>query len=659
MADKGDVPQGRGGAEKILGRTSDFVGVAFLDLARAAANAVVRIVSEELRPQATGFMISNRLMITNNHVIASPEEARANRIEFNYELGVDKRPRALTRFALDPESFFITNEQDDLDYTVVAVGAREDGAVDPSALGSCPLSAASDKHVLGEFVNIIEHPDGDYKQAVLRENQLVARDDYVLQYAADTNPGSSGSPVFNDQWEAVALHHWGGPHRMVADEQGRPVTDEVNEGIRISAIVKDLQKKRASLPAPAQVLLDAALNVASRAPTDPTIPIPTGGETMDARRNGSTNSQHPLVQGDAARWVIPLEISVRLGGEASFATPAPAAASSAPAVSVPGSERITVDRHYDNRAGYDPDFLPGAPLPLPSISDALRDDVVSLQGGDGFELKYEHFSVVMSASRRMAFFSIANIDGATWKDINRKTGAVGTSESLGTIEDSGDPEGGETWYVDSRIPADKQAAQSLYDGQEPRAFDRGHLTRRQDPCWGSATRAKRANADTFHFTNCTPQHFSFNESAKYWQGIEQYVLDNTTAEHEKVTVITGPVFADGDPPYRDVRVPINFWKIVARVEDGQLAATGLMASQKALIDQTGIPEKIGAETFADLGAVAQYQVSIAEIERRTGLGFDTLRDHDTYGRAPEAASAPIRSFEEIRLAPVRRGAAVI
>jgi V8-like Glu-specific endopeptidase len=32
-----------------------------------------------------------------------------------------------------------------------------------------------------------------------------------VQYTTDTLPGSSGSPVFNDNWEVVALHHAGGP----------------------------------------------------------------------------------------------------------------------------------------------------------------------------------------------------------------------------------------------------------------------------------------------------------------------------------------------------------------------------------------------------------------------------------------------------------------
>ena len=45
-------------------------------------------------------------------------------------------------------------------------------------------------------------------------------------------------------------------------------------------------------------------------------------------------------------------------------------------------------------------------------------------------------------------------------------------------------------------------------------FDHGHLTRRMDPNWGTEEQAERANADTYHFTNCSPQHFRFNEATR-------------------------------------------------------------------------------------------------------------------------------------------------
>ena len=45
----------------------------------------------------------------------------------------------------------------------------------------------------------------------LRQNQVVDIFDLYVTYQTDTATGSSGAPVFNDQWDVVALHHSGVP----------------------------------------------------------------------------------------------------------------------------------------------------------------------------------------------------------------------------------------------------------------------------------------------------------------------------------------------------------------------------------------------------------------------------------------------------------------
>ena len=59
-------------------------------------------------------------------------------------------------------------------------------------------------------MTIIQHPLGGPKQIAITANQVVNTYDYRLQYTTDTQPGSSGSPVFNDDWKVIALHHAGG-----------------------------------------------------------------------------------------------------------------------------------------------------------------------------------------------------------------------------------------------------------------------------------------------------------------------------------------------------------------------------------------------------------------------------------------------------------------
>lgn len=660
----------RRGAEAIQGKTVDFLGISFLDLARAAASSVGRVIYRRGEPLGSGFLISDRLFLTNNHVIGSPEEAADLLLEFNYELDVQGRARAVTRFAFDPAAFFLTNGRDDLDYTVIAVGARDTGVGEAADFGFCPLFDSDDKHKLGEFVNIIQHPSGEYKQVVVRENQIVTRLDTVLHYETDTLGGSSGSPVFNDQWEAVALHHWGGPHRQDHDADGRPVRTDVNEGIRISAIVRSLQDARRSPRGAARKLLDAALSVSVRQPSRANVvasvatpPTPQGPANPSAsepdvasdnndekeinRMNGTTRSSGRAARVNADGSVtltIPLELTVRIPGLQNGA-----------AAMFP--EAVRPDPNFDNRKGYDPDFLPGFHVPIPRVTPRAPGEPARLlrpaAGADPFELKYEHFSVIMNQDRKMAFVTAATIDGQHSRHVDRKSGKVDDGGARGVHNRGGGDEAaeaGETWFKDDRIEPNAQTTQALYANQQPtHIFDRGHQVRREDPVWGEDDEAERANADTFHFTNACPQESRFNQQQQFWQGIENYVLGNAREEETRVCVFTGPVFTNSDPRYRDVRVPLQFYKVIARVDGGNLKATALLASQQELL--TRLPERLSgagtAERFSDMGRVQEFQVTVGEIEEMTGLDFGLLRDHDTL-RRPESLAGRVRPLTSYR-----------
>lgn len=633
------------GAERIQGKTSDFVGISFLELARAAASTVGRVVLQDFQPVGSGFAISEQLFLTNHHVIPTINEARRHLVEFNYELDINMRPKSVARFELAPEAFFLTNAEDQLDFTIVAIGRRISGMGELADFGYCPLLATNDKHILGEFVNIIQHPEGDYKQVVLRENRLVTRLDTVLHYMADTQPGSSGSPVFNDQWEVIALHHWGEPFLETNLSDRQPLQKEVNEGIRISAIARSLEAQKNNLNRTAQILIDAVLNPPFRHPSNiqEKIQLPSPSFTQpEPPMTNNHYSSSPNPSNAAVTWTIPLEITVRLGQITSSNNDHLVESSQSTDAST-ASEAIRIDTNYSNRNGYNPNFLPSFRVDLPELSSRQEKQAAKVKNADAednpFELKYQHFSIVMNATRRMALVTAVNIDGATRVEINRKTG-----------EPREGGEASEVWFLDPRIDEDEQSNQSLYSKQTPkRIFDRGHLVRRQDPTWGTAERAKRANADTFHFTNCTPQESKFNQSGEIWQGIENYILDNARAEREKVTVFTGPVFSNDDPEYRFVKVPKKFWKILVRVEDEQLLATALIADQSELIQR--LPERF-SESFDDFSNVAEYQTSIREIENLTDLDFGSLRDYDTFktGSGESTISQRgINRFEDIIL----------
>jgi endonuclease G, mitochondrial len=256
---------------------------------------------------------------------------------------------------------------------------------------------------------------------------------------------------------------------------------------------------------------------------------------------------------------------------------------------------------YARSKGYDSQFL-GVPVNLPTLSPERIEDTVLLKDGSGHELKYTHFSVVMSKSRTLAFFTAVNIDGRHLEDLPRER---------------------DLWYFDPRIERKYQMDPKVYKHPE---LDRGHLVRRLDPVWGEG--AEKANEETFHFTNCSPQHSKLNQ--KTWLGLENYILHNAKVHDLKVTAFTGPVFRDDDKVYLDnFAIPAEFWKVVTIVKtDGTLSATAYLQSQRDLISSL--------EAFG-YGEYKTYQVPVAHIEALNGLDFGDLRKHDPLVTAFEIA----------------------
>lgn len=594
-----DVPERPGVLlEKVIG-TADFLDARYLEAGVSAARAVCRVQirdpSGRVVGHGSGSLVSPRLLLTNHHVLESSEVAAASAAEFNFQDGVDGQPLQPRVFGFEPATFFVADEQ--RDFALVAVRAA-DG--DLAEFGFNPLVEAEGKAVVGEFVTIVQHPRGERKQVSLRENRIVDLPDAFMHYEADTEPGSSGSPVFNDQWEVVALHH-ASVHAPDQTELG----GFLNEGIRISRILQFLTAQE--LPAEQRALLDQLRLERISLGNVP-------AETRTPALDGAAVVRQALGQGagdgGTIRLSLPLEVSIRVAGGA----PAGAArASIGPAVPAPpAAEAITIDPDYESRKGYDSDFLGAGSLsvPLPTLSEELRAKVATTSTGADSVLRYHHFAVVMNKERRLAFFTAVNIDGLRSRRLKRER---------------------DRWFLDPRIPVEDETGEAVYADND---LDRGHLVRRLDPAWGDTEDiAKLANDDTFHFTNCTPQHKDFNQRQTTWAGLEDYILENADNRDFRASVFTGPVLAEDDDEYRDVKLPRQFWKVAVMVrETGQLSATAYLLSQEELLH--------GLETAAEFsyGAYKTFQVPLTRVEELTGISFGELRGFDPLG-ALETVSA--------------------
>jgi endonuclease G len=173
-------------------------------------------------------------------------------------------------------------------------------------------------------------------------------------------------------------------------------------------------------------------------------------------------------------------------------------------------------------------------------------------------------------------------------------------------------------------------------------LDRGHLARRYDAGWGvTAEEAKLANDDTFHWTNCAPQHQVFNQSKlsqpgdlRLWGELENHITDQAKQDMQRLSIFNGPVFGKDDRTHRGLLIPSAFWKVVAyRSRGDELRAVGFVLHQADLISN------LAAERF-DVGRFDLRQVRISRIEELTGLDFKSLRNVD-----PMAATGVREVFE--------------
>ncbi|MFI1019079.1 DNA/RNA non-specific endonuclease [Streptomyces sp. NPDC020965] len=274
-----------------------------------------------------------------------------------------------------------------------------------------------------------------------------------------------------------------------------------------------------------------------------------------------------------------------------------------------------------SRTGYDQLFLgPPVPLPVPS-----RPDVETVI------LPYTHFTVVLRPDRRLAAATAVCIDGARLlDDVPRE----------------------DNWRLDPRLPEERQTGNAVYANN---SLDRGHLVRRLDPVWGDRPEAVQANDDTFHFTNAAPQADVFNQGKLLWQGLENYLLDHAAQFDRKLTVLTGPVLHDSDPPYRGVQVPLRFWKVAAFLQGGALASTAYVLDQSPDLTRDADRAFAGAKPGdpPPLGAFRTYQVPVSDVVDLTALDFGPLPAVDLMplSRAPETRWKPLESYDDVVLGP--------
>lgn len=537
----------------------------------------------------TGFIVGDGLMMTNRHVASlfasglgtrvqfKPDESAA--IDFKREYDSDDSQSVQVEKVLmihpywdmallkvkglpanvKPLNLAVRTPEELNKREVVAIGYP---AFDPRN------NVKDQKNIFGEVYNVKR----------LLPGKLRGRQDYpsygktvpTLAHDCTTLGGSSGSALIDVRTgEVVGLHFAGAyleaNYSVPTYELARD-SRVVDAGLKFSGSATPTTAWAAYWTAADRFGREAA-GEPSPGDQPAATPAPAGGSVV--------------CSGQGVTFTIPLSITVNLG--------TPATGTNLSVATQPPADTVekvpVIFPELQKRKGYNPGFLGLAGdvlVPMPELTAKGLKLAAKLEDGTP-HLKYQKFTVVIHKQRRLALFTAANVD---WRKQSRLIDDRKPSrrELNGFEKDTS-----EDWVTDPRIPFDHQLPDYFYT-KDDKAFDKGHLVRRDDVAWGKTfEEMQKGNGDTFHTTNCSPQTSKFNQS-KFkdfnWGELENMIEKQTSAE--KVCILSGPVLDPEDRFFHgkvksgvevSIQIPTRFWKIIITNKGGKPQAFGFVLDQ--------------------------------------------------------------------------------
>jgi endonuclease G len=581
---------------------------------------------------ATGFMVSPELMLTNHHVFPVADRGEFDAlvddpaIEFGYEFDIDGRQGKPVVYNLDPVTFLHTAAA--LDMALIAVSQVDrSGTHRLSEQGYLVLNGKLGKTGMGEYATIIQHPEGRDKQIALRNNEIIDTTlADALIYKSDTSHGSSGAPVFNNEWQVIALHSAGVAKKNAAGDyvdendqviekvNGKVDADRIvwlnNRGTRVSAIVNHL---RSTFAGSAVHPLVETLFSPAYTDSRPFVSLSRPSTEREVLVSAPATAARPPEAPPGACGPIDIRITIGRDGAPVVTTAHGAGQPDAAALQLDGEKKYEDELDFSGCDGFQDDFM-GVRIPMPIPGPALRRKLAfRVDSPSSYTLRYFHYSTIQHAVRRVPVLSAINVHGKyRYAELGK-----------GSRKDK--------WFRDNRLDYDAQLDDGWY---EKSGFDRGHLARREDAEWGSSMgRAKLAADLTCSYTNAIPQVPALNRAIMGYHGVwgqlEAKLLEAGVEDEKgrsaRICVFGGPLFEDDDPVYKSVQVALKCFKVVAWYDGaGKLRSTSFRLTQEQLVGEIDFEVLHFDEVFRT------HQCPLSEIETATGLVFpQVLRSADT------------------------------
>lgn len=225
--------------EQVLG-TERYKTFRWYNKGLRRAEAVAKIVDRNGNGHGTGFLLRGSdvheslgerwVLVTNAHVISEDLEEQAG------SPGSLSPDDVLVRFEaseseeeLEVDEILFTSRRNELDCTIVTL--QSEVTLENPIRVAKRLPRVDSK----TRVYVIGHPRGGGLSFSLDDNLLLDHQKPKVHYRAPTEGGSSGSPVFNENWDLIALHHAGGMEMTKLN--GKPGTYPANEGLAFKSIL--------------------------------------------------------------------------------------------------------------------------------------------------------------------------------------------------------------------------------------------------------------------------------------------------------------------------------------------------------------------------------------------------------------------------------------
>jgi V8-like Glu-specific endopeptidase len=234
------------GYEKILG-TEGFRSFKWFQKCMQRAKAVAQVEDTVGEAVGTAFLVrggdlkpelgDELLLLTNAHVVSKnsliSDALPPEKVSLTFELWRNEVPLEFT-----VEQIW-TSSPDKMDATLLRPTPAIEGLEPVPIASELPLINDDGEEKSNSRAYVIGHPGGRKLAFSIHDNNLLDADDRLLHYRSPTEPGSSGSPVFNEDWDLIGLHHKG--LKRMPRLNGKEGTYPANEGIWIQAIINKLK----------------------------------------------------------------------------------------------------------------------------------------------------------------------------------------------------------------------------------------------------------------------------------------------------------------------------------------------------------------------------------------------------------------------------------